>query len=225
MREVRIGRPGPERDGQVAVPVTVSTDIFGTLRGTIALPVSGSGEEAGVDWDFSLRLPGLRADEAVVRRAGPAPRRGSVLAADGSPLDTAGAGRRARADARRSPVRPSGRAAAVRRARDRAHARRRGRSVRTTIDPRLTRAATAALGDRLGGVAVIRPRDGSVRALAGLAVSAPQPPGSVFKIITAAEALDERIVASRTPAIRCGRRRPCRASRCATRAARRAAGR
>ena len=42
-------------------------------------------------------------------------------------------------------------------------------------------------------MAVIRPRDGSVRALAGLAVSAPQPPGSVFKIITAAEALDERI--------------------------------
>ena len=69
----------------------------------------------------------------------------------------------------------------------------RGRNVRTTIDPALTRAARSALGDRLGGVAVIRPRDGSVRALAGLAVSAPQPPGSVFKIITAAEALDERI--------------------------------
>ena len=66
--------------------------------------------------------------------------------------------------------------------------------MRTTIDPGLTRAAAAALGDRLGGVAVVRPRDGSVRALAGLAVSAPQPPGSVFKIVTAAAALDKRIV-------------------------------
>ena len=40
---VRIGRIGPERDGRVAVPVTVETDIFGPLRGTIALPVSGPG--------------------------------------------------------------------------------------------------------------------------------------------------------------------------------------
>ena len=56
------------------------------------------------------------------------------------------------------------------------------------------RAASRALGDRLGGVAVIRPRDGALRAVAGLAVSAPQPPGSVFKIITAAAALDEKIV-------------------------------
>ena len=70
----------------------------------------------------------------------------------------------------------------------------RGRPVKTTIEPALSRAASAALGDRLGGIAVIRPRDGAVRALAGLAVSAPQPPGSVFKIITAAAALDKRIV-------------------------------
>jgi cell division protein FtsI/penicillin-binding protein 2 len=38
-------------------------------------------------------------------------------------------------------------------------------------------------------VAVIRPRDGAVQALAGLAVSAPQPPGSSFKIVTLAAAL------------------------------------
>ena len=62
----------------------------------------------------------------------------------------------------------------------------RGRSVRTTIRPSLQSAATAALGDRLGGVAVVRPRNGDVLALAGLAVSGPQPPGSVFKIITLA---------------------------------------
>ena len=87
VEKVTIGRLGPERDGRVAVPVTVETDIFGTLRGTIAVPVYGRGEEAGVDWDFAMRLPGLRRDEAVVRRAGRQPRTGSVLAADGSPLD------------------------------------------------------------------------------------------------------------------------------------------
>ena len=54
-------------------------------------------------------------------------------------------------------------------------------------------AAAAALGQQLGGVAVIRPRDGAVQALAGLAVSAPQPPGSTFKIITASAALENGI--------------------------------
>jgi cell division protein FtsI/penicillin-binding protein 2 len=59
------------------------------------------------------------------------------------------------------------------------------------------RAANAALGSKVGGVAVIRPRDGAVLALAGLAVSAPQPPGSTFKIITTSAALEHGIA---TPA-------------------------
>jgi penicillin-binding protein A len=65
-----------------------------------------------------------------------------------------------------------------------------GRSVRTTIDPDLQRAAVEALAGRFGGVAVVRPSDGEVLALAGLAYSAPQPPGSVFKIVTLAGALE-----------------------------------
>src|SRR5262249_54751526 len=40
-----------------------------------------------------------------------------------------------------------------------------------------------------GGIAVVRPRDGSVLALAGIASSSPQPPGSTFKIITVSAAL------------------------------------
>jgi penicillin-binding protein A len=69
-----------------------------------------------------------------------------------------------------------------------------GSSVRTTIDPDVQRAAVQALAGRYGGIAAVRPRTGEVLALAGVAFSAPQPPGSVFKIITLAGALEARTV-------------------------------
>jgi penicillin-binding protein A len=69
-----------------------------------------------------------------------------------------------------------------------------GRGVRTTIHPELQRAAVEALAGRFGGVAAVRPRDGEVLALAGIAFSAPQPPGSVFKIVTLAGALEAGVV-------------------------------
>ena len=47
-----------------------------------------------------------------------------------------------------------------------------------------------ALAGRLGGIAALDPRTGEVRALAGIAFSAPQPPGSTFKIVTTAAALE-----------------------------------
>jgi hypothetical protein len=67
---------------------------------------------------------------------------------------------------------------------------RHGRSVRTTIDPDLQVAAVNGLAERAGGVAVLDARTGAVRALAGIAFSAPQPPGSTFKIITTTAALE-----------------------------------
>ena len=73
----------------------------------------------------------------------------------------------------------------------------RGRAVRTTIDPDVQRAAVEALAGRFGGVAVIRPGNGEVLALAGIAYSAPQPPGSVFKIITLAGALEAGVAKRR----------------------------
>ncbi len=66
---------------------------------------------------------------------------------------------------------------------------RRGRAVKTTIDPDLQSAAVTALAGRSGGVAVLDARNGAVRALAGQAFSAPQPPGSTFKVITTTAAL------------------------------------
>jgi transpeptidase family protein/penicillin-binding protein len=65
-----------------------------------------------------------------------------------------------------------------------------GSPVRTSIDVDLEEAAVTALAGRLGGIAVLRPRTGEVLALAGLGYSTPQPPGSTFKIITLAGALD-----------------------------------
>jgi peptidoglycan glycosyltransferase len=66
--------------------------------------------------------------------------------------------------------------------------------VRTTIDTRLQEAAVTALAGRFGGIAALDPRNGEIRALAGLAFSAPQPPGSTFKIVTTTAALERDLV-------------------------------
>jgi penicillin-binding protein A len=204
--KVVVGAAGQPRGGRVPVPVVVRTRLFGARRGTIQFPVERTGETARVAWIPSLRLPGLRPGERVHRRILRTPRRANVLDASGRRLNreptaaalvgTApaggeeGSGLEVRYDGRLG-----GRPGAELRYGRRLIARVavvRGRSVRTTIQPSLQAAATRALGGRLGGVAVIRPRNGAVLALAGLAVSAPQPPGSVFKIITLAAALEER---------------------------------
>ena len=65
-----------------------------------------------------------------------------------------------------------------------------GAPVKTTIDPDLQESAVSALAGRVGGVAVLDARKGDVRALAGQAFSAPQPPGSTFKVVTTTAALE-----------------------------------
>ncbi len=69
-----------------------------------------------------------------------------------------------------------------------------GKPVKTTIDPDLQRAAVVGLAGRAGGVAVLDARSGAVRALAGSAFSAPQPPGSTFKVVTTTAALQKGVV-------------------------------
>lgn len=69
-----------------------------------------------------------------------------------------------------------------------------GRVVRSSISPAVERAAIAALGGRYGGVAALQPSTGQVLALAGVAFSALQPPGSTFKVVTASAALQAGIV-------------------------------
>jgi beta-lactamase class D len=203
-------RTGPVRQAggdRLLVPVRVRTRTFGTLRGALSLPVISVDEGARVRWRPFLRLPGLRPGERVRRRVLSRPRRAAILAADGRRLSRIAAasaivGRAPSAEdagsglQRRFDARLGGRPGAELRFGDRVIRRvraRRGRPVRATIRPGLQRAAQQALGSRLGGIAVVRPRDGSVLALAGLAVSAPQPPGSTFKIITLAAALQSGI--------------------------------
>jgi peptidoglycan glycosyltransferase len=67
-----------------------------------------------------------------------------------------------------------------------------GHNVRTTIDPDAQKAAAAALGNRLGGAAAIRP-NGEILAIAGIAASDVQPPGSTFKMVTLTAALEAGI--------------------------------
>ena len=66
--------------------------------------------------------------------------------------------------------------------------------VRTSIDTRLQEAAVIALAGRFGGIAALDPLGGDILALAGIAFSAPQPPGSTFKIVTTAAALEAGLV-------------------------------
>src|SRR5215218_6780194 len=60
VKATRIGTAEDPQDGAVTVPVAVQTRLFGTLRGTLKLPVT----DGGVVWTPSLRLPGLRKGEA-----------------------------------------------------------------------------------------------------------------------------------------------------------------
>ena len=205
---VKVGVAGEPRAGKVAVPVVLTTKLFGRRRGTITFPVKRTGDTARIAWTPDLRLPGLRPGEAVKRRLLRRPTRANVLDAFGRRLarepsaaalvGTAPArrpaGHRPGGALRRAPGREAGRRAALRQARS---SRKvpvvRGKSVRTTVRPSVQATATGALGGRLGGVAVVNPRTGAVLALTGLAVSGPQPPGSVFKIITLATALEHGV--------------------------------
>lgn len=196
------GRVGPLLSGgKVVVPVTIKTDDFGDIDGEIEFTASENEEGEGrVAWTPALRLPGLKEGEEVRRRSGAAPTRGNIYAAGGKLLDSDALGASIAGTAGEKPTglnrvydeRLSGKRSSTLRFGDRVIARvkgTRGKSVTTTIRLGLQRAANDALGESLGGVAVIKPSDGSVLALAGLAVSAPQPPGSSFKIVTAAAAL------------------------------------
>jgi len=219
---VAVGKVAQPRDGVVSVPMTVTTRVFGTVRGTLRLTFSGEGDDRHVNWKPNLVFPGLKVGERLERRT-ELPRRADILARDGTPLAqgeerafptddvassivgelgapppervsrlrelgypkgaTVGTSGLERVFEETLAGRPGGQLRAGRRVLAQTLPRP-ARPVRSSIDRAVQRAAVEAKGERLGGVAVVRPRTGEILALAGIAFSGLQPPGSTFKIVT-----------------------------------------
>ena len=231
-RSISPRRVGNRRGAYVPVTMLVDTRLFGTMRETLEVPITGSSSNPAVQFVPSLLFPGLQGRERLSRHMALAPR-ATILAADGTPL--------AQGPDRSSPIPdvalqitgvlgpiPPEQAAAyaaqgyppdakvghdgLERAfqsalagtpggvLDAGHrvlasvAPKPGHDVTSTIVPALERDAIAALGGRFGGIAAMDPRTGGLLALAGIAFSASQPPGSTMKIVTATGALEAGIV-------------------------------
>jgi len=65
--------------------------------------------------------------------------------------------------------------------------------VRTSVSVPVQRATVGALAGRLGGVLALDPRNGEILGSAGIALDGLQPPGSTFKVVTLAGALEAGI--------------------------------
>ena len=73
-----------------------------------------------------------------------------------------------------------------------------GEKVRTTIVPSVEQAAINAMSGRQGGVVALNPRNGAIEAFAGQAFSLLQPPGSTFKVVSTAGALDAGVASTKS---------------------------
>ncbi|MDQ6775677.1 MAG: penicillin-binding transpeptidase domain-containing protein [Actinomycetota bacterium] len=226
------GRVSGPHGNVITVSVRVRTRIFGTFRETLAVPLSGSGSGAHVQFKSQLVFPGLRPGEQLSRQVS-LPPRASLYARDGTvlaqgpslfspipgvalqivgtlgPIST---GERAAYEAQGYPPKamvgsdglerlfqsqlagtPGGTLLAGTRVLS-VSTPKPGAPVTTTIDPKLEVAEIAAMGNRYAGMLAMDPQNGEVLAVAGIAYSAPQPPGSTMKIITATGALQAKIV-------------------------------
>lgn len=226
-----VGEVGDRSEDLLPVALTIRTRVFGAIHGTLALPVSGSGDQLRIAWREQTVFPGLGPGDQLTRETA-LPPRATLLARDGTVLARGAdrssddpeltaniAGRLEPAPAedqsrlrslgyppdalvgvsglervfqRELAGEPGGTLYAGSRVLARTQPRP-GAAVRTTIDPEIERAAIAALAGRYGGVAALDPRNGEILALAGVAFSALQPPGSTFKIVTLTGALEAHI--------------------------------
>ncbi|MSW84638.1 MAG: hypothetical protein F2832_07830 [Actinobacteria bacterium] len=223
------GEPQAQGDTWL-LPVAIRTRLFGTVRGSVVLPIEDTPNGPRIAWQPHLVFPGLRPGEElerrtrllargtllardatvlaqgadrsspvpdvagqVVGRLGPIPPEDQVRATSlGVPADASVgvSGLERLFDAQLTGI-PAGTLIAGGRTIVRSVGRP-GATVKTTISPPVERAAIAALAGRYGGAVALDPRTGAVLAYAGAAFSLVQPPGSTFKIITAAAALQAR---------------------------------
>ncbi len=232
LRSLGVVRVADASNQKIAVTMDADTKLWGRLRETLTVPLTGSGNGARVHLTDAMLFPGLRAGERLHRRLRLAPR-GTLDASNGTPL--------AKGPQRTSPI-PDvagqivGSMGPIPRSQARAYAARgyppkakvgldglelvfqdrlagtvggtllggrrviasaapmKGSTVTTTIDPAMERAAVSALGGQYAGIAVMNPHTGGLEALAGIADSAVQPPGSTMKIITTTAALAAGLV-------------------------------
>ncbi len=82
---VTAGKAAEPEGGSVAIPVALRTRIFGTIQGTLELPVVEQEDGAAIDWARHLVHPGLRPGEKLSRTT-EMPPRATIQARDGTPL-------------------------------------------------------------------------------------------------------------------------------------------
>jgi cell division protein FtsI/penicillin-binding protein 2 len=80
-----LDRVGGRVGGAIPVRMRARTKLFGTLRETLYVPLSGSGSGASVRYSGTLLFPGLRPGERLTRHL-TLPPRAALLASDGTPL-------------------------------------------------------------------------------------------------------------------------------------------
>ena len=226
------GHIGTKTGDAYSFPIQVHTQLFGTLKEVLQVPLDGSGSGATVHFDSALLFPGLRTGERLSRNV-TLPPRATILASDGTPLaegpnrtspipDVASqivgtlgpipASEAARYRAKGYPANAqigtdglervfqdqlAGKPGGTLLAGSRVLARTEpvpGRTVTSTINPTLERAAVAAIGNNYAGIVAMDPRTGALLALAGIAFSDVQPPGSTMKMVTVTGALEAGIV-------------------------------
>ncbi|MFT4034671.1 MAG: penicillin-binding transpeptidase domain-containing protein [Patulibacter sp.] len=93
VNRITTGTPAKSDGDRVELPVRVDTELFGTLRGTLLLPIVKDGEATAIDWSQALTFPGLRSGEQL-RRTTTLPKRASILASDGTVLVSGPSGKR-----------------------------------------------------------------------------------------------------------------------------------
>jgi cell division protein FtsI/penicillin-binding protein 2 len=85
LTDLRVRHVGDPSNGAIPVRVVADTKLWGRLRETLSVPLTGSGSSAKVRYSSTLLFPGLRQGEHLHRQIA-LPPRATLLASDGTPL-------------------------------------------------------------------------------------------------------------------------------------------